>query len=220
MEIIKRLKSRSKEYPPVLLYLDDLSALIGAANAVEIQNSDYRFSSLEDLKEHFGTTEIRNLSLSFSDPGASLEFGKFGVSLFVSSSATSGQTFHEIDEVLARCTRRPEFIYSFWFGLLGSIPGLTPFVVKYENYWVGAVLNGFVIVWIAAVIWASYIRFRRYATIYLERRHERRTFWKRNSDQIAMQIITLVLGAVLGFAGAQIKDRYLPPSISSGSPNK
>jgi hypothetical protein len=217
VELIKRSKSYSREYRPVILYLDDVNAIITAVNAkeMEIYNENYRFSSLEELKEHFGPAEINIITLAFLKPSVSVEFLKYTARVFVGSDPNSGQTFHEVDEILARCARKPAIIYSFWFGLFGAAPGFVPLFVKHNEGWANTATGCWVALFFGSVCWASYVRFRRYATVYLVRRHERKSFWQRNSDQIVMQVITLIIGAVLGIAGTQLKEHYFPSNPST-----
>jgi hypothetical protein len=48
--------------------------------------------------------------------------------------------------------------------------------------------------------WVGYIRFYSSATIKLERRNEKRSFWKRNSDQIIVAFIGAFIGAAIAVA--------------------
>jgi hypothetical protein len=108
MEIIKKEKSYLKSYDPVVVWLDDLTEIIRTMQTTEpeITTDDYKFSSLDDLKEHFGGQEIHKLKISSTKPYSSVTFERFSVDLYVGSSPTSGQLYHELDDLLMMRVRK------------------------------------------------------------------------------------------------------------------
>jgi len=211
MEIIKRDRSFSKSYDPIVLWLDDLERIFRALHheKVDITNEEYKFGSLDDLKTHFGGQVIYKLNISGSEPSARLRFDRFTAELYVGAAPNSGQVFYELDELLSKRVRKPRFVNRFWFGTLAGVPGII-------GHWWDITVSGVSLSVVAACLFflivcrTGYVQFYRYAVIHLQRKHEQKTFLQRNKDQLLMYIITGVVGAFVGFGISQVKDKYMP----------
>jgi hypothetical protein len=121
MKRIKKEKAFSKEYYPVVVWLDDLQELYDIlkkqGGEVDISNDDYKFESIEDATNHFGRRPQYSLTLSGSKPYSQVEFTRLWTRLYVSAGPDSARTYYDLDEVLIRSQRRFPFLYNYWLAV-------------------------------------------------------------------------------------------------------
>jgi hypothetical protein len=66
-------------------------------------------------------------------------------------------------------------------------------------------------------LWACYVRLFRECVIKLQRRADRKSFFKRNQDQL--MLLGAVLGGIVTFAGVMAKEHFYPSGTAGHAPN-
>jgi hypothetical protein len=211
MKAVKKEKSFTKDFGPLVLWREKLNELLLAVNSdkIEISTEDYSFESLDEVKEHFGQRPINTLKIASLKPHMSVTFGKLGSTCWVYASPTAAQLFLEIDEILKRCERKPRILYSNWISAFAFLPlGVSQmWDPKYNEFPVLLIPALVVFIWI---IRATYINLRWHSVLHMERRYEAPSFFQRNRDQMWMMIISAIVGGLLTFAGTQLKEKFYP----------
>src|SRR5258708_31191860 len=94
-----------KSYAPVVVTLDELNAimaiLVSAGGVIDLSNEEYKFESIDEAKEHFGSVPTRSFKISSYKPSASIDLDKLSATLFVHPGPAQRQLFHEIDDILS-----------------------------------------------------------------------------------------------------------------------
>ena len=174
MEKVRKEKSFTRSYRPLVIWLEDLGEIVsilkGTAKDVQISTEDYRFTTIEQVKEHYGSQTQFAMEITSFAPYVRLNFSRMWVRLDISSGLQSAQLFHDIDSILAR--RQRGFHYSGWIILPILIGGaVANFFPEQATPIVGVQLV--LAVW---YLWVSFIRLRQNAVINLQRRSEARPF--------------------------------------------
>ena len=209
----------SKNYMPLTLWREDLEELLsilrrrGAKG--KIGTGDYVFEDLEELVGHFGSSVQTQFTLSGSHPHyVSLDLSNLSARLYVSGDAPDASgIYFEMDKVLVARQRRWPFLYWISFLLiLGFVPAGLSFLSKY-NSWLSAdyvaVASFAIVLWCA---WAWFVRLRRYSVIRLERKGTTKTFFQRTKDQLALAIISALVGALVGIGATKLGEIILSKS--------
>lgn len=210
MSKVKIEASYSAKYAPIVLWWDDVAEIFeilkAKASSVEMETTQYKFTTLDVAREHLGDAPEYGMKFSSSSPYVKLESG----SLYVGAGPTSAQIFMEIDVILKRRERRPRWIYSSWLFVPVVILGLVSFVLKEEatKSMVVAIQVVLTLVYSGGV----FMTMKRGLVVYPQRKSEARGFFGRNKDQLLMLVITAVVSGLLGFAGSQLKERFFPPA--------
>jgi hypothetical protein len=125
---------------------------------------------------------------------------------YVASSPTSLQLYHELDEVMKRCQRKPAALYKYWAVLLASqIPWATSFA--WEPKVAGfPVLLGLQLVLLSWMLWVVFISLRRHAVVILRRRDEVPSFFRRNKDSLVIALISALMGGIVTLGFSKVKD--------------
>jgi len=210
-----------KEYLPVVLYVEDLEHIIDAfrvgGNKIEVRTDEYSFSSVSELSDHYGVQQPKYLIISSSNPFVELDLRKSETSYYIAGGSKDAyEIAYKLDKILSARQRIPSWAYStyfvFSFFFLGVMLG----------YWVkGAILPG--LVWYG---WAAYINLYKHSKIVLEKRNNKRGFFKRNSDTIILLLIGAVAGAVatavLTSPIQKLMEKFSTsePSVSVENPSK
>jgi hypothetical protein len=221
MDKVKIEKKLTKRYGPVVLWWDDVVELFEAVRAsakdIEISTENYKFSTLEAAKEHFGETPQHVLKITASSPYVSVDGDKIGISVYVGSGPASAGLFLELDQVLSKRQRKPKWMYSNWT----MLPPLALGPVQYAFSGVGLRL-GLLGLQLAFFVWflrAAFIGMKRGTVVYSRRRSESKGFVSRNKDQLALMIISALVGGAVAIGGAKVKEMYFPTTpTASESP--
>jgi hypothetical protein len=218
VEKIKNQKSFTRSYRPVVIWLDDLeeifSLLKEAAKDVQISTEDYHFTSIDKLKEHYGSLTQFVMDITSSSPYVSIHFARSWMTVRISPGAQSAQLFHEIDAILAR--RQRSIFYSWWCAVPVVLFGAAPHFFPAQALPIVAVQSAL----LSWYVWVVFIGWRRTAVINLQRRSEARPFFQRNKDQLALLLIGSVIGGLVTFAGIVVKERFYPsaPTVNESKP--
>src|SRR6266404_5012286 len=83
-------KSISKNYLPLIIYLDELEKIesaLPAGTKVEIETGDYRFDSIAEFAANTKTDRIHDFKLTVRDPYLQIELKPMWAHVYASSSA-------------------------------------------------------------------------------------------------------------------------------------
>lgn len=219
MKKIKKDKAFDRSYRPVVLWLDDLTELFETLKAddekAEITTEDYRFATIAEFKEHFGSQTQFQIEIGGVDPYVRIELTRLSVRVHVSPGPRSAQLFHDIDNILTRFKRKLAFSYTFWV--------MVPFLMvvwgsKFVSSDVGGTISLLGLPFSCWFLWVGFVMLRRRAVIKLQRRSEARPFLERNKDQLWMLLIGAVLGIFVAFAGVVLKERVYPSAPTVTAP--
>src|ERR1700738_1666511 len=213
MNYVKNETSLRKSYAPVVVTLDALNAimaiLVQAGGQIDLSNEDYKFESIDEAQEHFGSVPTRSFKISSYKPSAHIELDKSSSNLFVSPSPTYRQLFHEIDDILSKCERKPRIIYSYWMLLAATVPWMISLVWQFIYAGIPVFL-GFQILFGLLLLWGQIITTLRHSVIIFQRRHERQTFFVRSRDAILLAVVTSLISGAIGYGFAKMKEPTTP----------
>jgi hypothetical protein len=202
------------KYSPIVLWWDDVTEIVellqANAKAVEIETSQYKFTTLDVAKEHMGVEPQYDVKLCATSPYVNLDSS----SLYVGAGPTSAQIFMELDKILKRRERRPRWLYSSWLMVPTIGLGLVPLASSLDET-TKAILVAVQMIFACLYLRAMFVSMKRKMVVYTQKRSEVRGFLKRNKDQLLMFIITGVVGAIVGFGISQVKDRYFPTAVNA-----
>lgn len=207
---VKIEASYSAKYAPIVLWWDDVTGIFEIlqekASSVEMETTQYKFTTLDVAKEHLGDAPEYGMKFSSSSPYVKLESG----SLYVGAGPASAQIFMEIDAILKARERRPRWIYSGWLFMPVVVLGLVGFVLKEDA--TKSVVIAIQVIFALLYSRGIFMTMKRGLVVYPQRKSEARGFFGRNKDQLLMLVITAVVSGLLGFAGSQLKERFFPPT--------
>lgn len=221
-------KSLSKDYLPVKLYLDDLEQIDEimkeASTSLSFETEDFKFDSIEELKNNLKKAQINELHVKSSSPYITIDFTRMWARVYVSSSETSSAgIFFRLDQIISNRTRILKWLYSFYFiwvtnisvWLISGTFGLT-FISSRMNPYTSITLTALSSMWL---FWVLFIRLRSHSIIFLTHRGSEKPFLQRNKDNLILAIISAILGAILGIAGTLIANQFQnkPPSQMNGN---
>lgn len=198
-----------------MLWWDDVSEIFDIlkadAQAVELETEQYKFTTLDVAKEHFGDTPQYDIKIKSSSPYVSLN----GNRLNVGSGPASAKIFLEIDQILKKRQRKPAWLYSSYLVVPVIALGLISFALK--DAFVQGVLLAVQIPLSLMYMRAVFLGMKRSLVVNARRKDEAKGFFERNRDQLLMYVLTAIIGGLLVFAGGQLKDQYFPP-VSATKP--
>jgi hypothetical protein len=206
-------RSQHKNYGPVILWAEDLTALVSeleTCEEVEIVADDVKYESIEELIRESKGRRPLVVKITALNPHVSIELNPHRAWLYVSSSnLQSSGLFFKVDSILSHCERKLKFFYEFVTVMVSAtlLPNIffLPFMQSFMflHWWV----FGATFAWL---FYAAYINFWKYSLVHLVRRGDRPSFVKRNFDTIVIAIISALLGAVIGAAATKVVDRIWP----------
>lgn len=197
-------QSLSKEYLPLVIYKDDLETLIDIlatnGNEVEIRVDNYSYESISELISHKGLQPLNSIEISSNNPYCHIKLNTLSADLYVGDdSYKASGTFHHLDKVLISCLRKPSFLYSYytmWIINLScsALSALDNAKTNNDLIHFLAYYTFLPLIWTAYVL---FIRMKKHSTIRLGKRSEATNFFRRNSDQILLMIVSAVIGAAV-----------------------
>jgi hypothetical protein len=223
MEKIRKQKSYRRSYGPVVIWLEDLAEIVAILNEncndVQISTEDYRFKTVDELKDHVGSQAQFALEIDGHSPYVSADFDRTSATFHVSAGTQAAYVFHEIDSIIARRQRHFPLIYNWWLLMLSSIAtlGLSYFwILTGQTGPARHVLSVVQIITFLWFLWAAFVNVRRTSVVKLQRRSEARPFFERNKDQLLMLLIGAIVGGLMTFAGVVVKEKFYPsaPAVS------
>lgn len=222
VQVKKRIPPRlAADYPPVLLWLDDLEEMEGLlkgwASTVKFKTATTEYDSVAELKSDVKDDEISKFVIECSSPFASVELLQYYARVYVSASEDPANVgvFHSLDEMMKRRVRKFQRV----FLNLGFILALNTVLAV-----IGRVTGRVWVAWLGVPVgslWcAAYLRGRwnRHSSVRLEHRGSSRNYWKRNKDTLLTTVLTSAITALVsGAIGYLIGQQQMQsrPSTSS-----
>lgn len=207
-------KSFIREYPPLVLHLDDLLQLEAVmqedGGTCEIETREYAFDSVEELTDHHREQTLTWLKLKRRDPHISLDLTPRWAALYVGSDATTAMgLYHKIDGTLRRCRRRFWWSYGYPFvwptSVVIGVVASRLFDSGRTRLW-GIALFSLLAISLARVV---FCQLWRYSIVVMARRGSIGQFLARNRDQLLVAVVAAFVGAVLGVAGTLLVSAVL-----------
>ena len=222
MKPVKKDKTFFKNYGLTVVWLDDLNEIIALLDGaqIDISTDDYQFASVEEAQQHFGPRPIHSLKISSTKPSAQIDFSPRQTQTFVYSSPTSLQLFHELDDILRKCERKPRTLYTYWIiFLLSQIPFALSWVWADPKIVEVPILLAVQVLMMVWVLWVGFLKMRRHSVIILRRRHEVSSFFARNKDTLLIALMSALIGGLVTLGFGRVKDIVFPsaPVVSGPS---
>jgi hypothetical protein len=224
MEKIRKQKSYRRSYGPVVIWLEDLTEITALlkenCKEVQISTADYRFGTVDELKEHVGSQAQFALEIDSGDPYVSIDFDRRTASLYVGAGAQAAYLFHEIDGIIERRQRRFPMLYRLWFLMACSAAlwAVNYFFLADRTDTISFVLISLQAIFSLWFLWAWFVVLRRTSVVRLQRRSEARPFFERNRDQLLLLLIGAVMGGLVTFAGIVAKEHFYPSALITSGP--
>ena len=199
-------KSYSLDLDPVVLYIDDLEQIVSyfdeSSIDVDISTDEYVLDNIQEL-ENISTEILTSMTIKSSSPYISLKLYDNSLQVYISNDdAISRGILEKIKQLLISRRRRTFFIYKTWFhsiyGAFGTLSWLI-IITGLAKDNIPAILFGiiFAVIIYLMLKWSKKISFKKYCTIYLKKRIDTPSFWKRNRDQITIAIIAALTGGLV-----------------------
>lgn len=214
----KIIKSRSESLEPSRLYLEDIEDILESFSKVTddiiITTTDYELSGIDDFKK-INEECLTELKISSSKPYISLDFTKSDTRIYISEDVPESRgIFEEIKEIIqsrrnksSRIIQSPTLSgaiigFSFWF-ILPAVMNMRykGTVLEDVNDNNGLLLGTGILVLVFGIIhskWTLDIRIKKHSVIYLRRKSESPSFFRRNQDQIIIATFSAIVGAIIG----------------------
>ena len=199
----KIVHSRTEYFKPVVLYLDDLEKIFEiikeVCKKIIISTSEYEIENLNELKE-LNKESLNYLKINGQEPWLVLEIDFSNLYLYIhEEDAMSRGIFEKVKQILKDRKRKyswlskDNFVGSIGTLLLGILIFSIYIGIKQKNLFyisigILSLLLGFIFTRISLNL--------GYNEIYLKRRAESKSFWKRKKDEIIIAIISAMIGSV------------------------
>jgi hypothetical protein len=199
---MKKLEqSISKQFPPVVLYLEDLQelehVLRESSKEITIQCDGFEFDSVAELAKEIGSKQINAMELRARDPYTCIELSNYKTSAYVGTSSIEGAgIFHLIAKILNRRTRWLPWIYAPFGSMFGFLFVLLLIFITGVAAGMGLILPLGLIIFFTVQLWAGWISLNRHSVIRVITRPT--NFFSRNRDQLIIQLISGIFGAAFG----------------------
>lgn len=193
--------------PSVILYNDDIEEIVdvlkAACTKVTIEDDEYEYASLEELKQQRGK-KIKKLTITGHSPYIILKVkrAKFASSLYAEGTEESIIPYTKIKAVLERRKRRVLHFFFNWYSyfvLSGIVTVLTYIISRIRpdlaSTWISHVAQVIIIVVILAFVMS--VGMGGFSLIVLNKQHEQESFWDRNKDVVIVGIIMAIIGSLL-----------------------
>jgi hypothetical protein len=208
-------RALSKDYPPLIVYRDDLEEIeqeIKDARAPEDNEGLSKFlppyavecgeSSYDSVAELPQDSRVREVKIEGWRPRVSVELGRGVAKLYVGSSGNeSAGLFHKLDVIMTRCRRtvfRWTSIYVFGAAML---IGVLSYALRGPAQIVAVSIQ---LLLLAYGTLMSCFDIWRHSNIVLHGRRGALGFFQRKGDDLRLSFVSAVVGAILGVAGTLI----------------
>jgi len=197
----KLSKSLWLDLPPTKIYFEDLEEIIDilkeVSDKIEIKTKDYEVDTIEELKE-FYQGEINYLKLLVIKPYILIEIFTDNSVIYIDKDSLSTRGMLE---KIKQIFRRDRYKL-LWFAdesIGKTLSSLSLIVLLYfflfnRHYSFIIVIGVFTVFEIIQYIYALKIKNR----IFLTKKTDKKSFWKRKKDDIILSLISAILGAAVG----------------------
>jgi hypothetical protein len=203
----KKKQSHIENLRPVILYLDDIEQIVEIfktiSDKVEISTEEYKYENISEL-QNLSDERLSDLNIEIKEPYVSLGFKKCNVSLYrADDDAVTVGLCEKLKEFLFRHTRkfsRIMYIVPIWSFFIGV--GSSTLVIGTHRSDVNRIFIGCIVLacGIVLTLISWYLRFNRFSTIYLQRKKEFPSFWKRNKDELVVNILVGCICLLVGYS--------------------
>lgn len=197
-------KTRTKEFPRLNLYLDDIERVVEVFESntptysIEI-NEELEFETLKDLLEYDKIRTVKSFKIRSANPNVFVHLtGEAARLLIMFDDTISLGIFHRLADILTKCKSQSfQLISRILFLVSVLILGILPsFIFHDTKVALFALLCSLIAFAILIVIWTSQDP-KNYCKIYLVTRENRPGFFKENKDKIILAVISGVIGALV-----------------------
>jgi hypothetical protein len=212
MKRIEKRNNLTKNISPIFLFLDDLEYIYELAEKynfkVKFSDQQFSYDNLDEVRQVRGNkTDNLRIDIYEESRWHSVDLNYNNGSVQINTWPTTDAQKIIWQNIVDHFSRTRNAVskliglITFWplFYLLCFLPAVI--ISKNET------LKEWYIVLIAlySVLWLITLSVKRiFACVYLQRRHEVNSFWKRNSDKI----ILIVIGAIIGGCAKWIFDLF------------
>lgn len=203
---MKRVSKMVKRNLPLLkLYLDDIERLVAtlAENGVPptIHADDYEFDSVQDLL-NLNKKQVSELRIGRKKPTVEvwLSRGFAVITAYDDSASTVGIVQKCYDELKSASNIMSRALNIFGWISVCVVPVLTVSVLETlwsSSYTVAIILGGNLIVCGALLYWGNRRLTKSYCLINTARRSETPSFWKRQGDNIIVNLLVAIVATVI-----------------------
>ncbi len=208
-------KHFSKEFTPVILYLEDLNSieriLREKGEDFAIKHADCSYDSVRELVQETGPKEIREVDIEAKKPYVSIHLWRTSTRVRVGTGdvTLASGIFHQVEEVISHSQRRPGWIYKFPGNLILIILGNLIYAVFNASGHGGLSTGGPLIVLCGLLYaWMFWVALSRHSLIRLYEKPA--GFVTRNRDQLIIQTFTALISAVAGYLLATVQKWFFP----------
>lgn len=220
MNTTRQIKKKSHVYgvdlKPVKVYFDDLERIVeilrDVSSDISVSTDEYELGDITDLLS-LNQLAIHELEISSKNPHVVLQLRASGARVYASDSTPI--CIGVVEKIRKQLKPRSRklgwlissflpFMLTFMFPVGAFCFGLGWSISSVQSMNVRGVIGGILISILSAVTvgWFGRLFTKTYSTIYLRPKKEMPSFFARKKDDIALAIISGLLGAILGALGA------------------
>jgi len=185
----------TKEYQPMVLYLDDLQKIVDVFGDHGIKyclNSEkFSYDNLQEIVEN--EQKIKSLAIKSTDPYVSIEFNSHSASVrVINDDLISTGIFHKIDSIVKK---RVRFLFSkLVIGILYTVfysLSLACTLLRVGNY----ISDLFLVMGTSIFIFGGHTNLNKRVIIHSFKSDNKSNFFKRKRDELTL----LLIGSVITF---------------------
>jgi len=209
-----KAKNLSESFPPARLFLDDIEKIIEAFKeisdtTVSLENEVAYFENAEDLK-NLKSEFITSLTINSAKPYVSLDFEPDGIRFYAAEDTLLSRGLLDKVRTILRprqhiyLNKKCQGFFAFITGILGGLSLILIFYgIRKFNY---LILFFSAILFLIAYLFAKFdydLFYKKYSIIFLYKKSDKISFWKRNREQITIEIIIGIVLLVLALLADQ-----------------
>lgn len=191
------------DFPPTTLYVDDRGRVIDlfaeTCNRIEIKAGEYKISDKSELAElatKFPSGRFLDIQVQGYEPYVSVDFRPYGIRAYISEDTLIQRAVVAgVREIISEGKKiKADFGFNILF-YLGITAGTWQMAMK--EYVIGLLLVGFSFSTIPLAIRSA---LRNNVIVHSKGRGEIKSFFERKRDDMALAIVSAILGAVISYA--------------------
>lgn len=211
-------RSQTRTFGPIRVLPNDLviiSDILKDRESYRLLADHHEFDSVDEFTSYYKGKRAKRITIESRSPYVTVELTPLEARVNVSTSDIEGSgLLTQISSVLSKCELRPKFLYQFWALLLLSFISNVAFLAPSNSLpsSVFFLLLALFVVWIG---WVTYVHTYRHSIIETIEGDEP-AFFRRKKDDIAVALISALLGAIIGAAATRATDQLWPGSSKTG----
>lgn len=204
---VDRFNKLKYRFPPVTLYLDDITKIIEALDKqgakYSISDIEYSYDSLEDVRLNCGEF-INDLSITAQFDNfnyLTLNFERGGILLKSDNYDKNVIIFHDIKQIIERQSPWYLRVINSWiflftvFLILAIAWQIKPSLIAAfpnQSYWLEMI-----IIFCGYFVFTSYVSNQLKPKIYFKNKQQVKNFFRENADKLIIALIASILGAFI-----------------------